>query len=238
MSHVEQQVEQPVEQHVEQHAEQNVAMFSRIAGTYDLANDVLSLGHHRSWRAALLAAVDVKAGERALDVATGTGEVALALAARGADVVGVDPCEPMLEVARAKHSNVSFVVGDAMALEFGDAAFDVVTISWGIRNVADPQRGLNEFARVLKPGGRLAVLEFGQPSGVVGAAYDLYGKHVLPRLGGLVSGDGAAYAYLNRSSSRFPCGDAFLSMLRTAGFVDVDARRFFGGLAWLYTARR
>lgn len=219
------------------HAEQNAAMFARIARRYDLANDVLSAGVHRAWRRALLNAASVKAGERALDVATGTGEVALALAAAGADVTGVDVCEPMLVQARAKQSSARFVSGDAMDLPFGDGEFDVVTIAWGIRNVADPQRGLKEFSRVLKPGGRVAILEFGQPDGVVGAVYDLYGKHVLPKLGGVVTGDAAAYAYLNRSSSKFPCGDDFAAMMRPH-FTEVTARRFFAGLAWLYCATR
>lgn len=215
----------------------NSAMFARIAHRYDVANDVLSLGVHRAWRRRLLDAVDVQPGERCLDCATGTGEVALALARAGGVVTGLDACEPMLVEARAKpeanDNGVEFVVGDVQALPFDDASFDVVTIAWGIRNVADPVLGLAEMTRVLKPGGRLGILEFGQPDGVTGALYRLYGERVLPKLGGAVTGDVDAYAYLNMSSSTFPCGDDFLGWLRPR-CAEAHADRLFAGLAWLY----
>lgn len=214
----------------------NIAMFGRIARRYDLANDVLSLGVHRQWRRVLLDRVDVKAGERALDCACGTGEVALALAAAGADVVGTDVCEPMLVQARKKGS-VRFETADVQALPYDDATFDVVTIAWGIRNVSDPQLAIKEMARVLKPGGRLGVLEFGQPTGAFGAAYRFYGAQVLPRVGGLVAGDNDAYRWLNRSAAHFAAGDEFLEWMRPH-FSTVSDQRLLFGLAHCYLGVR
>jgi demethylmenaquinone methyltransferase/2-methoxy-6-polyprenyl-1,4-benzoquinol methylase len=217
---------------------ENAAMFARIARRYDVANDVLSLGLHRAWRRRLIDAVDVNAGDRVLDCATGTGAVAFACADKGAVVTGVDACGAMLDEARARvRGGVSFVEGDVLDLAGADGEFDVVTIAWGVRNLADPRRGLAEMTRVLKKGGRLGVLEFGQPGGLAGALYGVYGRQVLPRLGGVITGDVDAYAWLNRSTSRFPCGEAFARWLRPL-CAAVSVTRLFGGLAWLYRGVR
>lgn len=215
---------------------ENSAMFGRIARHYDLANDVLSGGVHRLWRQKLLRAVAPAQGLSALDCATGTGEVALALHKRGCSVVGMDLCAPMLDEARKKTSAIRFDEGDVTALTYPDNSFDIVTIAWGIRNVVDTARGLQEMVRVLKPGGRLGILEFGQPTGAFGAVYRVYSDEVLPRLGGLVGGDKDAYAYLNRSAARFPAGPAFVALMPPN--VTTTDTPLLAGVAHLYVATK
>ncbi|MDP2339821.1 MAG: ubiquinone/menaquinone biosynthesis methyltransferase [Deltaproteobacteria bacterium] len=234
---------------------ENAAMFARIAARYDLANDVLSGGLHRVWRRRLIELVDVKRGARCLDCATGTGDVAFALEAAGGDVTGIDACEPMLREARVKaadrkspikspkkspkKSAVRFELADVQKLPFDDDEFDLVTIAFGIRNVVDPRLGLKEMARVTKPGGRIAVLEFGQPQGLFGAAYRTYGKWILPRLGGVVAGSSAPYAYLRDSAGSFAAGDGFLAWLNDIdGVVGARDVPLFHGLAHIYVADR
>jgi demethylmenaquinone methyltransferase / 2-methoxy-6-polyprenyl-1,4-benzoquinol methylase len=224
----------PVSQAVE-------SMFTGIATRYDRANDVLSLGIHRRWRRVAVKASKAGPGDAVLDVATGTGDLAFAFRrAVGASgtVVGLDFSSGMLAVAQAKRKRnglaVDFVRGDALALPF-TARFDVASIAFGIRNVDDPKAGIAEMARRVRPGGRLVVLEFGTPKGVIGPAYRWYGRHVMPRVGGLVTGDRAAFEYLPRTAAAFPYGDAFAGLMRkAAAFEAIEVRPLTGGVAWLY----
>lgn len=204
------------------------AMFSTIAPRYDVLNRLLSFGVDRRWRAQAAHEALADAARRVLDVATGTGDLALTLAslAPEAEVTGVDFAEPMLDRARDKargHAGrLRFEVGDGTALRFTEGSFDAVTIAYGLRNFDDIDAGLREFLRVLRPGGRLVVLEFPPPpGGAFGAAYRLYFRRVLPAVGALVSGRGAAYRYLPASVIAFPPPPALADRMRTAGFGNV-----------------
>ena len=217
-------------------------MFGKIAGRYDLTNDVLSLGIHRRWRRRLVRRAAVAPGMRALDVCCGTGDLSFALRAAGADVVGADFCAPMVAEAARKATHrapVPFLVGDALCLPFAAASFDLVTVAFGIRNVADPRAGLAEMARVARPGGAVVVLEFCHPRvPLVGAAYRFYFRDVLPRLGALVSGDrDGAYRYLQRSVDAFPEREAFLDVMRDAGLVEPRFELVSCGIAAIYSGR-
>ena len=216
-------------------------MFDAIAPRYDLLNALLSLGIDRSWRRAAVAAALVDAPRSILDVATGTADLALALerSAQGARVIGVDFSEPMLSVGRAKvaraGSNVDLQWGDGTALPYPDASFDAVTIAYGLRNFADVDAGLREFARVLRPGGRLVILEFPPPPrGVFGRLFRAYFTRVVPALGGLLSGRPAAYAYLPASVMAFPTPDALAERMRRAGFTSVRYRLQTFGVSALH----
>lgn len=218
-------------------------MFARIAGGYDRANRVLSMGIDKRWRARVVRAAGLGPGSCALDVCAGTGDLTVALAQTGARVVGADFCVPMLERALPKGAAATkplgYVGGDTMALPFADGVFDAVTVAFGIRNVADPVAGLREMFRVVKPGGRVLVLEFSRPRVPVWrTVYGAYFKHVLPRCGALVSGsrDGS-YRYLHDSVMAFPEREAFLGCMREAGGVDAHFAVLTGGVACLYEAR-
>lgn len=223
------------------------AMFGAIAGKYDLANTVLSMGIHHIWKKTLVRKSGAKPGQHILDCATGTGDLAFrfeaAIQGRGS-VIGSDFCEPMLKVARAKGtkqgSKATFVAADAMKLPFEDSSFDIASISFGIRNIKDVAQALNELGRVVKPGGRVLVLEFGQPkSKLMGKLFGFYSNSVLPRLGGWVSGQTQAYRYLQTSSAVFPCGEDFLRIARTTGkFSQLEYRTFQNGIAYLYCLNR
>jgi demethylmenaquinone methyltransferase/2-methoxy-6-polyprenyl-1,4-benzoquinol methylase len=218
-------------------------MFASIAHSYDRANQVLSLGLHHRWRAAAVRRSRAVAGDRVLDCATGTGDLAIAFRrAVGAEgeVVGVDFCDEILALAPAKaerrRAPVRFQVADVMALPFPSGSFDVASIAFGIRNVDDPRRGLSEMARVVRPGGRVVVLEFGQPGGALfGPLFRWYSRHVIPRVGGILSGDRSAYEYLDRTAARFPAGDSFAALLGATGaFRRVEAHPLTGGVAFIY----
>ncbi len=203
-------------------------MFSSIAPSYDTLNRLLSFGVDRRWRRQAARAALGGGAERVLDVATGTGDLAMTLAemAPQAEVVGVDFAEPMLDRARAKAraqgARIHFEVGDGTRLRFPDDSFDAVTIGYGLRNFDDIDAGLREFLRVLRPGGRLVVLEFPPPpGGLFGALYRFYFTRVLPAVGGLVSGRGSAYRYLPASVMAFPSPQALADLMRAVGFVDV-----------------
>lgn len=219
------------------------AMFDAIAPRYDALNALLSLGIDRGWRAQAVAAALADRPSDVLDVATGTADLAIALrrAAPAARVVGVDFSEAMLRVGRAKAAklgvDVRLDVGDGTALPYPDDTFDAVTIAYGLRNFADVDAGLREFARVLRPGGRLVVLEFPPPpQGAFGRAFRLYFTRVVPWLGGLVSGRRAAYAYLPASVMAFPAPDALAERMRFAGFRDVRYRLQTFGVSALHVA--
>jgi demethylmenaquinone methyltransferase/2-methoxy-6-polyprenyl-1,4-benzoquinol methylase len=214
-------------------------MFGSIAGRYDRANTILSAGVHHLWRGATVDWSGTKRGEAVLDCATGTGDLAIAFRkAVGATgrVVGTDFTPEMIDLARAKASDIEFDIADVTKLPYDDATFDISSISFGIRNVADPRRGIAELARVVRRGGRVMVLEFGQPPNrAFRALYDLYRARILPRLGGLVTGEQDAYAYLERSAGRFPCGEEFAQLMRESGdFASVEFRPLTFGIAWLY----
>jgi demethylmenaquinone methyltransferase / 2-methoxy-6-polyprenyl-1,4-benzoquinol methylase len=215
------------------------SMFASIAKRYDRANTVLSGGIHHLWRRKAVRAAQVHPGDAVLDCATGTGDLAIAFRkAVGPQgrVIGTDFVPEMLERARQKSNDVTFEVADVTRLPYEDASFDVASISFGIRNVNDPRKGIAEMARVVRSGGRVIVLEFGQPrSRAFGAVYDGYSKHVLPRIGGVLTGDRSAYSYLQTSAGRFPCGDEFVALMREAAdFERVDVTPLTFGIAYLY----
>jgi demethylmenaquinone methyltransferase/2-methoxy-6-polyprenyl-1,4-benzoquinol methylase len=216
-------------------------MFSDISESYDIGNDVLSFGTHRLWKRAMVRRAGAPRGGRVLDLATGTGDIALLFSdAVGAEgkVTGVDFCAEMIDLARKRpknhRANMSFEVGDAMNLRFADDSYDVCSISFGIRNVDDPVKALAEMRRVVKPGGRVVVLEFGQPRGLFGSLYRFYSNTILPIIGGVVSGNRQAYSYLNRTAANFPCRDQFIDLMKRAGFRTATWRGLFGGIAFLY----
>lgn len=218
-------------------------MFASIARRYDHGNQVLSMGLHHHWRKAAVRLSGAKPGDQVLDCATGTGDLAFefqrAVGPRGR-VVGTDFCAEMLEIARAKGEReglpTQFEEADALRLPYADGVFDVASIAFGIRNVDDPVRGVAEMARVVRPGGSVAVLEFGQPGGALfGPAYRFYSTHVIPRIGGWLTGERHAYEYLHRTSSAFPSGPAFLALMESTGrFSAVRARPLSGGIAHVY----
>lgn len=218
-------------------------MFASIAKSYDRGNQILSLGLHHRWRAAAVRLSGAMPGDRVLDCATGTGDLAFAFrraVGPGGGVVGADFCAEMLDLARAKGDReallVRFEEADSMRLPYEDASFDVASIAFGIRNVDDPAQGISEMARVVRPGGSVVVLEFGQPGGpVFGPLYRFYSGRVLPRVGGWVSGKRGAYEYLHRTSSQFPAGTRFVDlMLGTGRFASVRAHALTGGVAQVY----
>ena len=214
-------------------------MFASISRRYDRANTVLSGGIHHLWRRKAVQYSGVRRGDAVLDCASGTGDLAIAFArAVGTEgrVVGTDFVAEMLEVARQKAPDITFEVADVTKLPYEDATFDVSSISFGIRNVGDPAKGISEMARVVRPGGHVIVLEFGQPrSRMFGALYDFYRRHVLPRVGGMVTGEHDAYEYLERSAGRFPCGDDFVALMnRSADFRTVEYVPLSFGIAYLY----
>jgi demethylmenaquinone methyltransferase/2-methoxy-6-polyprenyl-1,4-benzoquinol methylase len=207
-------------------------MFASIARRYDAANQVLSLGVHHGWRRAAVRLSGVRAGDRVLDCATGTGDLALEFRRAGARVVGADFCLEMMQAAREKSA---FVAADALLLPFHDAQFDVASIAFGIRNVDDPLRCLREMARVVKHFGRVVVLEFGQPRGAFGALFHAYSRGVMPLVGGALTGNRAAYEYLRRTAAAFPAGERFLAFMSEAAcFSSAEATPLTLGTAFVY----
>jgi len=223
-------------------------MFSRIAKRYDLANRLLSFGTDVYWRSSLVKTLRRATPDSVLDLATGSGDLAFAIA-RGLrntpSVLGMDFCEPMLEEARSKHeeskdprlARVRFEQGDGMALPLPDASFDAVTISFGLRNMADRSVCLSEMRRVLRPGGTLIVLEFSQPYRWFRPIYLFYLRHILPLIAGWVTGDRGAYEYLNKTIESFPGRRALEAECLAAGFSTVSSRPMTFGIVALHTAK-
>ncbi len=221
-------------------------MFDRIAPRYDLLNRLLSFRRDVAWRRAVIRALPARDNQRVLDLATGTADVLLAVCRERGRVkraVGLDKSGGMLALGKRKAERAGtaadFVHGDAEALSFADSSFDAITIAFGIRNVPNVAAALREMRRTLRPGGRALVLEFSTPSNpVFRRLYFLYFRHILPRIGALVSGDAQAYRYLNESAEAFPHGEAFLELMRAAGFSTVSARPLTFGIATLYQGDR
>jgi demethylmenaquinone methyltransferase/2-methoxy-6-polyprenyl-1,4-benzoquinol methylase len=218
-------------------------IFSGIADRYDLLNAVLSLGIDRSWRREAALTGFQRGARKVLDVATGTGDLAFALKRHSpaAEVTGLDFVEEMLVHARRKASargmDISFVAGDALALPFPAASFDLVTIAYGLRNLASVSRGLAEFERVLVPGGRIVILEFPPPPrGLFGRLYRFYFARIVPVIGGLVSGSRSAYTYLPDSVSAFLPPAVLADKLAEAGFTNVGFRLQSFGISALHSA--
>ena len=208
------------------------SMFDRISPVYDAMNRTMTMGLDQRWRRATVAAV-VQPGDRVLDACCGTGDLAVAALQAGATVTGLDFSERMLERARRKSDEIDWVQGDAEKLPFEDASFDAATVGFGVRNLADLERGLAELRRVLRPGGRVAILEITKPSGLLAPFYRLWFDGFVPLLGKVLPG-GSAYTYLPASVRRFPGPDQLAGLLRGAGFEDVRWRTFAGGIVALH----
>ncbi len=222
-------------------------MFDRIAPRYDLLNHTLSCSIDRLWRRRVVSIVGRRHPRHVLDIATGTGDLAIALARRidGVRVTGVDLSEQMLAVARRKVEASG--LADRIELEQGDAEHltatsdraDAVTVAFGVRNFADLDAGLAELHRVLRPGGEVAILEFSRPRNrIFRALYEFYSYRILPRIGGAVSRDKQAYKYLPASVGAFPAPEAFLATMRRAGFTDCRARSLSCGIAQIFTGTK
>ncbi len=226
-----------------EHARAVRAMFSGIAGRYDLLNHVLSVNIDKRWRRLVrqkLQTVLDDPNSLILDVACGTGDLSLELQKHAdARVIGTDFCRPMLAVAADKSDSIPFVEGDAMNLGFADSTFDAVTIAFGLRNLSNFRDGLAELQRILKPGGKLVVLEFSSPV-IPGFRhlFNFYFTRVLPRIGGAVSGSRGAYEYLPNSVSKFPDQKRLAEMMRETGFYGVEYTNLTGGIAALHVGVR
>jgi demethylmenaquinone methyltransferase / 2-methoxy-6-polyprenyl-1,4-benzoquinol methylase len=214
------------------------AMFDRIARVYDRMNSVMTAGMHHRWRERAVDLAQVGPGSQALDVATGTGDLAIELAARGAVVTGMDFAPAMLAVARTKAPGIEFEEGDALSLRYGDAEFDAVTVGFGARNFGDLDRGLGEMARVARPGGRVVVLEITTPERApLSWFFRGWFDHAVPALG-RVAGDPDAYAYLPSSVRRFPGPRELAARMAAAGLEDVRWILTAGGIIALHVGTR
>ena len=219
-------------------------VFSNVASKYDVMNDAMSMGVHRLWKDAMMDWLAPRDGQRLLDVAGGTGDIAFRFLKRapGARAVVLDMTEGMLVAGRTRAEaesqadRLDWLAGDAMALPFEDNSFDRYTISFGIRNVTRIADALTEAHRVLRPGGRLVVLEFSQlPNDGMQKLYDLYSFNVIPKLGKLIANDADSYQYLVESIRKFPDQESFASMIRAAGFENVKFRNLSMGIAALHS---
>jgi demethylmenaquinone methyltransferase / 2-methoxy-6-polyprenyl-1,4-benzoquinol methylase len=229
--------------HELEHAKAVRAMFSGIASRYDLLNHVLSMNIDKRWRRLVrqkLQPILDSPSATVLDVACGTGDLSIELQSSArARIIGTDFCRPMLAVAAEKSQAISFIEGDAMNLSFADNSFDAVTIAFGLRNLSNFGDGLGELHRILKPGGKLAVLEFSSPV-IPGfrQAFNFYFTRVLPRIGGAVSGSRGAYEYLPDSVSKFPDQKRLASLMQETGFDNVEYTNLTGGIAAIHSGIR
>jgi demethylmenaquinone methyltransferase/2-methoxy-6-polyprenyl-1,4-benzoquinol methylase len=209
-------------------------MFDRIAGVYDLMNSVMTAGLHHRWRRRAVDLAEIGPGSKVLDVATGTGDLAIEAASRGAEVIGSDFSEGMLERARVKASAITFEQGDALALTYGDDAFDAATVGFGARNFADLEQGLREMARVVRPGGKVVVLEITTPQRPpLSTFFSLWFDRIVP-LVGRIAGDPDAYSYLPNSVKRFPGPEGLAATMERAGLRDIRWILTAGGIIALH----
>ena len=230
-----------------EHARRVREMFATIAARYDLLNHLLSGNIDKRWRRSVAKSLNATLSQgdaRILDVACGTGDLSLTLFESGeAQIVGLDFCRPMLEIAQSKAtksgSTVPFVEGDALDLPFRDSSFDAATIAFGLRNLASVEAGFKELLRVLKPGGKVAVLEFSKPLvPLLRVVFRVYFTKLLPFFGGLISGSKSAYQYLPESVSRFPDQSQLAAIMKDAGFVEINFKNLTGGIAALHIGTR
>jgi demethylmenaquinone methyltransferase/2-methoxy-6-polyprenyl-1,4-benzoquinol methylase len=230
----------------EQRAAKVGDLFAAIAPRYDLINDLQSLGLHRRWKRALLNMAGIKPGERALDLCCGTGDIAFALNAAGADVAGIDFSPAMLAVAQARAKNsgaadparLQFLCGDALNIPFADSSFDVVTIGYGLRNLASWERGLEEMTRVARPGGRLLVLDFGKPKNPLWRGVYFGGlKFLVPLFGKIFCRNAAAYAYIYESLRDYPAQRGVAAKMEALHCQDVQVRQLLGGAMSIHFGR-
>ena len=211
-------------------------MFDRIAPVYDVMNHVMTMGLDRRWRRLTVEAI-VQPGDRVLDACCGTGDLAVAAEREGGIVTGLDFSPRMLERARRKSETVTWIEGDLLELPFEDGSFDAATVGFGVRNVADLEAGLAELQRVLRPGGRLAILEITQPRGVLRPFFSLWFERIVPLLGKVLPG-GKAYTYLPASVRRFPGAEELAALLERQGFEQVRFRLLGGSIVALHTGVR
>lgn len=209
-------------------------MFDEVAHAYDKTNDLLSFGQSHYWRMRLKRAVKPQSGQKILDIAAGTGTSSMALMVPGVKIVAADFSKGMLEEGKKRYPELEFVFADAMQLPFAEGEFDVVTMSFGLRNVSDRTVALKEFHRVLKPGGRLVICEFSHVSGVLGVAYRLYLKHVLPKLSKLMSKNPEAYDYLSDSILAWPKQRELAKDIEQAGFAKANWKNLTFGVVALH----
>jgi demethylmenaquinone methyltransferase/2-methoxy-6-polyprenyl-1,4-benzoquinol methylase len=233
---------EPANKGPEDHARRVREMFARISPRYDLLNHLLSGNIDKRWRRKVVRKLSplVPQNARVLDVACGTGDLSIEIfEAKQARVVGIDFCRPMLERAKTKAQAITLVEGDALHLPFAEGSFDLVMIGFGLRNLANRERGLQELQRVLKPNGWAAILEFSQPT-ISGLRHlvAFYYARLLPRIGGWLSGSRSAYEYLPDSISKFPDQEALAAMMRDAGFNNVTFENLTGGVAALHLGER
>ncbi len=214
------------------------AMFDLVARNYDKTNDLLSFYQSRIWRRAVKKAVAPEPGKRILDVAAGTGTSSKALLVPGGEVVAADFSKGMIEQGKKQHPEISFVYADAMKLPFQTGEFDVVTISFGLRNVQNYQTALSEFHRVLKPGGKLVICEFSKVRGLLGALYKFYLRGVLPVIAKLISSNPEAYTYLSESIEAWPDQKELEQKITEAGFKSVSYKNLSFGVVALHTGER
>jgi demethylmenaquinone methyltransferase/2-methoxy-6-polyprenyl-1,4-benzoquinol methylase len=233
---------EPANKGPEDHARRVREMFARISPRYDLLNHLLSGNIDKRWRRKVVRKLSplVPQNAQVLDVACGTGDLSIEIfEAKQARVVGIDFCRPMLERAKTKAQAITLVEGDALHLPFAEGSFDLVMIGFGLRNLANRERGLQELQRVLKPNGWAAILEFSQPT-ISGLRHlvAFYYARLLPRIGGWLSGSRSAYEYLPDSISKFPDQEALAAMMRDAGFNNVTFENLTGGVAALHLGER
>jgi demethylmenaquinone methyltransferase/2-methoxy-6-polyprenyl-1,4-benzoquinol methylase len=233
---------EPGQKIASEHARRVREMFAKISPRYDVLNHLLSVNIDKRWRRRVVNQLksSLPTNAHVLDVGCGTGDLSLELFENtAAQVTGIDFCAPMLNLAKAKAPQVQFIEGDALRLPFAEASFDGLTIGFALRNLASVERGLSELARVLKPNGTVAILEFSRPVvPLFGQLVRLYYRYLLPWIGGIVSGSRDAYEYLPDSISKFPDQQMLATMMREAGFEDVRFDNLSGGIAAMHTGRR
>lgn len=225
----------------------NSRLFSRIAAKYDFLNHLLSLNIDKRWRRKLVKCAGVKPGDSILDVCTGTGDIAIRFAQSDGvgGIVGIDLSEEMLSIARRKtkrngfEGKIKLLKGDALNLPFDDGSFGIISIGFGLRNLADHKRGISEMVRVLKDGGRLAILEFSPPQGLIfGMVYRLYLNIIIPTVAGIISGSASAYRYLPTSIANFLEPEEIMKLMEAEGLKKLCSKRLTGGIAYIHRGEK